>query len=101
TAPSALYALSLHDALPILSILIAVAACARPLGRYIADVMEGRNSLPSRLGGPLEHWIYRLCGIDPSEEMTWSHYAVALMVFNLRSEEHTSELQSPCNLVCR
>src|SRR5256885_10275009 len=21
--------------------------------------------------------------------------------FNLRSEEHTSELQSPCNLVCR
>src|SRR5256885_5491392 len=24
-----------------------------------------------------------------------------LMVFSSRSEEHTSELQSPCNLVCR
>src|SRR5256885_3504947 len=24
-----------------------------------------------------------------------------LLVFVLRSEEHTSELQSPCNLVCR
>src|ERR1022692_1744065 len=23
------------------------------------------------------------------------------MLFNVRSEEHTSELQSPCNLVCR
>src|SRR5256885_6650072 len=23
------------------------------------------------------------------------------MIFNRRSEEHTSELQSPCNLVCR
>src|SRR5256885_12837678 len=23
------------------------------------------------------------------------------LTFNLRSEEHTSELQSPCNLVCR
>src|SRR5256885_9190154 len=23
------------------------------------------------------------------------------LVFGLRSEEHTSELQSPCNLVCR
>src|SRR5256885_3993263 len=23
------------------------------------------------------------------------------MVFDVRSEEHTSELQSPCNLVCR
>src|SRR5256885_6765974 len=22
-------------------------------------------------------------------------------IFNVRSEEHTSELQSPCNLVCR
>ena len=26
---------------------------------------------------------------------------VAAMVFSVRSEEHTSELQSPCNLVCR
>src|SRR5688500_4503098 len=26
---------------------------------------------------------------------------VALVVMALRSEEHTSELQSPCNLVCR
>src|SRR5256885_2556305 len=25
----------------------------------------------------------------------------AVMLFDLRSEEHTSELQSPCNLVCR
>src|SRR3989454_7939564 len=25
----------------------------------------------------------------------------ALLVFDQRSEEHTSELQSPCNLVCR
>src|SRR5256885_6971684 len=27
--------------------------------------------------------------------------SVARMMFNTRSEEHTSELQSPCNLVCR
>src|SRR5256885_9647387 len=26
---------------------------------------------------------------------------LALVVAELRSEEHTSELQSPCNLVCR
>src|SRR2546426_1792412 len=29
-----------------------------------------------------------------------SEYAI-VMILNLRSEEHTSELQSPCNLVCR
>src|SRR2546426_2410541 len=27
--------------------------------------------------------------------------SLATRRFNLRSEEHTSELQSPCNLVCR
>src|SRR5256885_9919583 len=39
----------------------------------------------------------------------WVLFAVALLAFNFylgshatqRSEEHTSELQSPCNLVCR
>src|SRR5256885_9948384 len=29
--------------------------------------------------------------------LSWSGYVVG----HLRSEEHTSELQSPCNLVCR
>src|SRR5256885_12828760 len=29
------------------------------------------------------------------------HGLVALTVVGIRSEEHTSELQSPCNLVCR
>jgi K+-transporting ATPase ATPase A chain len=64
-------------------ILVAVIACARPLGKYIADVMEGRDTFASRLGGPLERLIYRMCGTDPSKEMTWSHYAIALLVFNL------------------
>src|ERR1039457_7708196 len=31
---------------------------------------------------------------------TVAHYAVGA-IRHLRSEEHTSELQSPCNLVCR
>src|SRR5688500_6924553 len=28
------------------------------------------------------------------------HYLLAYLVGKVRSEEHTSELQSPCNLVC-
>jgi K+-transporting ATPase ATPase A chain len=66
-----------------LLILGAVIACARPLGKYIADVMEGRATIASRIGGPLERLIYRMCGTDPSREMTWSHYAIALLVFNV------------------
>ena len=66
-----------------LLILGAVIACAKPLGQYIANVMEGRVTIASRIGGPLERLIYRVCGTDPSQEMTWAHYAVALLVFNL------------------
>jgi len=60
-----------------------VIACAKPLGKYIANVMEGRDTFASRIGRPLERLIYRMCGTDPSQEMTWSHYAVALLAFNL------------------
>jgi K+-transporting ATPase ATPase A chain len=66
-----------------LLILGAVIACAKPLGQYIANVMEGRATIASRIGGPLERLIYRVCGTDPSREMTWTHYAIALLVFNL------------------
>src|SRR5256885_6862511 len=39
---------------------------------------------------------------DLREAATLAHrHSVRLVVDNTRSEEHTSELQSPCNLVCR
>src|SRR5205807_8141446 len=37
----------------------------------------------------------------PLEELLWLTGLVAGAGQSLRSEEHTSELQSPCNLVCR
>ena len=55
----------------------------KPLGSYIADVMEGRPNLALRLGGRLEAQLYRLCGIDARAEMSWAQYAIALLVFNV------------------
>jgi K+-transporting ATPase ATPase A chain len=57
--------------------------CTKPLGGYIANVMEGRPGLARRLGAPVEGWIYRICGIDPRAEMRWTEYAVALLLFNV------------------
>src|SRR2546426_5915000 len=74
TATTEIYTLSLHDALPIFG------------------------------GG---HALHR--GVKPGEALVGDARrdfgAVAprqrVFVRNERSEEHTSELQSPCNLVCR
>jgi K+-transporting ATPase ATPase A chain len=54
----------------------------RPLGLYIASVMEGRPVWALRVGAPLERLIYRLCGTDPAAEMGWKGYAIGLLLFN-------------------
>src|SRR5205807_5379949 len=71
TATTEIYTLSLHDALPILA---------------PGEVVIAKGRLPTGA-----RWrpaaFQRRVGQDPAEQD--------------RSEEHTSELQSPCNLVCR
>jgi potassium-transporting ATPase potassium-binding subunit len=64
-------------------IVVLAILCAKPLGRYIANVMEGRPNFALRWGAGLERWIYRLCGIDEREEMRWSKYTIALLTFNV------------------
>src|SRR5256885_14529683 len=83
TATTEIYPLSLHDALPI---------CQRPEHRRPARARP-RSPRPHRASRMSErseridkHCACRECGISPVGE---------------RSEEHTSELQSPCNIVCR
>ncbi len=64
-------------------VLGAVILCAKPLGAYIADVMEGRANWALRVGGRLERLLYRLCGVDSREDMGWAQYAIALLLFNV------------------
>ncbi len=57
--------------------------CVKPLGGYIADVMEGRANFALRAGSRVEALLYRLCGVDSREEMSWKQYAIALLLFNV------------------
>src|SRR2546427_12738744 len=75
TATTEIYTLSLHDALPI---------C---LGKYKNDQSE----IVLNVGELLEADIWSFGGRSSSFEE----------LVKLRSEEHTSELQSQSNLVCR
>src|SRR2546430_4014414 len=78
TATTEIYTLSLHDALPICRVrpLMSVAASSRPGGRKLCE---------ARIG-----W-HIVCVTIPVHNNNCPH----------RSEEHTSELQSQSNLVCR
>src|SRR5256885_11643210 len=58
--------------------------------------------VPVQLLEPVGHG-YGLLGAPPCTCSRWTSFRDVRyrMVSILRSEEHTSELQSPCNLVCR
>ncbi len=57
--------------------------CVRPLGTYMADIFDGSPNFSRRVGGRTEALIYRVCGIDSREEMSWKNYALALLLFNV------------------
>ena len=63
--------------------LIVVVALAMPLGAYTARIYEGQPALLNRIGAPFERLIYRLCGVDPAQEMRWTQYALAVLWFSL------------------
>ncbi|HTO46273.1 MAG TPA: potassium-transporting ATPase subunit KdpA [Burkholderiales bacterium] len=56
---------------------------AKPLGTYMAHIYEGEPVWLNRIGAPFERLIYRLCGVDPAQEMRWTQYALATLVFTL------------------
>ena len=60
-----------------------VIAAVRPLGGYMARVIDGGVTPLQRLFRPLETALYRLAGVDPTQEQTWPAYALGLLTFSL------------------
>lgn len=58
-------------------------ALAKPLGGYMAKIYDDEPVVINRWLAPFEAWIYRLSGVNPQQEMRWTDYAIALLVFNL------------------
>ena len=54
---------------------------AYPLGKYIAKVYRGEKTW-SDFMAPIERVIYKVCGIDPNEEMNWKQFLKALLILN-------------------
>jgi len=71
-----------NDYLQIALYLLALIILTPLLGGFIARVLQGERHILSKPLGWLERGIYRLAGVDPSEETHWKTYARALLAFN-------------------
>src|SRR5258708_7691557 len=97
TATTEIYTLSLHDALPI-SQTVLLAVTPEETGSWNWDDLVGI------LSDTLQRAKRRAVEPEQLEKQgtVWNAFAPALVSeFSTRSEEHTSELQSPDHLVCR
>lgn len=69
--------------LQIFAFFILLLLMVKPLGSYMANVFQGQSTFLSRAVAPVEHFLYRLAGINDDKEMSWKTYAFAVLVFNL------------------
>lgn len=69
------------DLIQIIFYIVLLIALAIPLGWYMAKVYQGEKTFMDGVMGPLERFIYRLCGIDAAKEMNWWEYALSLLAF--------------------
>jgi K+-transporting ATPase ATPase A chain len=67
----------------IAALLLAVLLLTKPLGLYIANVMQGEPIWAVRWGRRVEARLYRLAGVDADSEMDWKQYALTLLTFNV------------------
>ncbi|WP_137937016.1 potassium-transporting ATPase subunit KdpA [Chitinivorax sp. B] len=56
---------------------------AKPVGIWLATVMEGQDAWYVKPLRPLEHILLRLAGVDSQVETGWKAYAVAVLLFNV------------------
>jgi len=60
-------------------------ASVRPVGAYLARVLEGERTWLDPLLRPIERLIYKLSGVNADHEMNWREYAFALLGFSVIS----------------
>lgn len=63
--------------------LVLLLAGSYPLGKYMAKVYTGQKTFLDRVLQPIAKVIYRLGGVDETQEMNWRQYAGAVVIFNL------------------
>jgi len=61
---------------------VAILAVTKPLGAYMYRVFEGDQQPLPRFFGPIDRFLCRSCGVDPTREQDWKEYTLALLLFS-------------------
>jgi len=54
----------------------------KPIGGYMTRVFNGDRTLLSPVLGPIERGLYRVSGVDETQEQHWVAYAIAMLAFS-------------------
>jgi K+-transporting ATPase ATPase A chain len=61
---------------------VVLLATVRPVGIYMARVLEGERTWLDPIFRPIERLLYKLCGVNAKAEMNWRQYAFAMLGFS-------------------
>lgn len=74
--------MSLNGWLQIAVFIASVLLLAKPIGLYMACVFERRKTFLDPVLAPWERLLYRCTGVKPEEEMRWTEYGIAMLMFS-------------------
>ena len=74
---------TLNAVLQVLLYLLLILLITKPLGLYMYKIFNGERTWLSPVVVPIEHFFYRLCGINPEGEQKWWEYVIAMLVFSV------------------
>ncbi len=77
--------MTLNGILQILAFIAVIALLAKPMGLLLVRVFDGGKTFLDVLLKPVERFIYWITRVDPTSEMNWKQYGVAMLLFSLVS----------------
>ena len=75
--------MSARECIQLALFFLAVAALTPPVGRFMADILEGRRTFLHPILGWLERLFYAAAGVDPEQAMDWKAYSKAVLAFSV------------------
>src|SRR5579863_918061 len=72
-----------NGVLQILLFFAVIVLCTKPMGAYMARIFNGEKTLLSPLLRPVERLFYALFGVKEDEDMKWTKYSFAMLMFTV------------------